>query len=144
MSEDKFIFSKKNLAKQVKDTDCGFSYCLPLTRMDKESCENMVQIIEDISKNHNFDPSITLNPINASTIEAVVSLSYIKFNAKKAHKCIREMQEELNKNGHYSYRTNIRDMDLYSDSSTEYYKHLQEIKNSFDPHGIISPGRYLA
>ncbi len=132
----------KNLSEQVEKSSRGFSYCLPLTKLNQESAEEMVKTIKAICQTYELDPSITLNPISYMVLEAVVSVEYDKSQFTKAHNCIRELQKTLNHQGHISYRTNINDMDLYLEKGP-YMDVLRSIKDSFDPNAIISPGRYL-
>ena len=132
----------KNLSEQVEKSSRGFSYCLPLTKLNQESAEEMVKTINNVCHAHELDPSITLNPISQMVLEAVVSVEYNKSQVEKAKTCIRQLQETLNDQGHISYRTNINDMDLYLEEGP-YMNVLRGLKESFDPNGIISPGRYL-
>ena len=131
-----------NLSKKVDSSQRGFSYCLPLTKCDASNTEEMMSIIEEVCVKYSFDPSITLNPIKLNIIEAVVSIDYPRERASQARECIREMQIELNLAGHYSYRTNIYDMDLYFKDET-YNNLLRSLKDAIDPKSILSLGRYF-
>ncbi|MBC77571.1 MAG: hypothetical protein CME64_16320 [Halobacteriovoraceae bacterium] len=141
LNHDTFLKHEK-LAEMVDGAEKGFSYCLPITDLSKQSCLEMVEIIKTTAKEYSLDPSITLNPLLANVLEAVVSVEYPREDSKKARECVRLMQERLNREGHYSYRTNIKDMDLYF-SDKNYLNYLREVKKAFDPNGLISPGRYL-
>lgn len=141
LNHDTFLKHEK-LAEMVDGAEKGFSYCLPITDLSKDSCLEMVDIVNSTAKEFSLDPSITLNPLLPNVLEAVVSVEYPRDNSQKARECIRVMQERLNAKGHYSYRTNIKDMDLYFPDKT-YTDYLKEVKKAFDPDSLISPGRYL-
>jgi 4-cresol dehydrogenase (hydroxylating) flavoprotein subunit len=129
-------------AEFVDQSETGFLYCLPLTALDKESCQSLVTVINQTVSDFGFGPSITLNPISPSILEAVVSIDFKREDRESAHRCIRELQKNLLSAGHTPYRTNIKDMDLYF-KDDEYFEYLRKIKEIFDPNGVISPGRYL-
>jgi 4-cresol dehydrogenase (hydroxylating) len=129
-------------ANEVDKSDIGFAYCLPLLPMDEINCTHAYNLINSICESYDFPPSITLNPVKENLLEAVVSINYESKDYDKSRECIRELQKALNKSGYYSYRTNIKDMDLYF-TDKNYVKYLKGIKNIFDPLNIISPGRYL-
>lgn len=126
----------------VDNSKVGFLYCLPLTRLEERTCRKMLDIISNVAIKYNFTPAITLNIISSAIIEAVVSINFIPEQARTAQRCIREMQLELMQDGHYPYRTNIKDMDLYFKDS-EYNNYIEGLKKVFDPEEKISPGRYL-
>ena len=135
-------FLKKDFsAQQVDHAQTSFAYCLPLIPMDEKNTYEAFKLINEVCNKYNFPPSITLNPIKENLLEAVVSISYKPKDYADSRECIRNLQIELNSKGYYSYRTNIKDMDLYHTDKT-YSKYLMGIKNVFDPYNIISPGRY--
>ena len=131
-----------NPSSEVDLSSRGFSYCLPLTLMKKNNVREMLDIINEVSHQYDFVPSVTLNPLQFMVIEAVVSIEYSNSDVLRAKECIREMQKKLNDHEHLSYRTNIFDMDLYFKDEC-YNKVLLSLKKTFDPKGLISPGRYL-
>lgn len=138
---DTYINSN-NPSSEVDLSSRGFSYCLPLTLMKKNNVREMLDIINEVSHQYDFVPSVTLNPLQFMVIEAVVSIEYSNSDLLRAKECIREMQKRLNDHEHLSYRTNIFDMDLYFKDES-YNKVLLSLKKTFDPKGLISPGRYL-
>lgn len=131
----------KNLSSMVEKSKRDFMYCLPITNLNEESAREIINLVDMMCAKYGFEPSVTLNPIREYVLEAVISVEFQKEDHLQAKKCIREMQLELQSKGHYCYRTNIYDMDLYfSDQDKDI---LNKIKSVFDPHHIISPGRYL-
>lgn len=129
-------------ALEVDASEVGFLYCLPLTSLDGESCRCMLEVIHTSCEKYKFIPSITLNILSNDIIEAVVSISFNREESTQASLCIRYLQETLISKGHYPYRTNIKDMDLYFRDDV-YNGYLKELKRIFDPKGKISPGRYV-
>jgi 4-cresol dehydrogenase (hydroxylating) len=137
-----FLDPKFN-ALSVDTSEKGFAFCLPLMPMQKKDAEKVISLIKEIGSKSNFDPAITLNPIKENLLEAVVSISYTVDTFEVSREFIRTLQIELNDLGYYSYRTNVKDMDLYF-KDPDYNNYLSGIKSVFDPNGIISPGRYEA
>ena len=140
---EKVFLNNTSLSDKVDENfENGYLYVLPITLLRKDECRRMVEIIQKVAAGYFFDPAITLNPIKADIIEAVVSLSFKTSDKNLAHECVRKIQQELLKAGHMLYRTNIKDMDLFFEDK-EYNKILQGIKKVFDPRGIIAAGRYM-
>lgn len=135
-----FLDSKFN-SDIVDSTKNGFSYCLPLLPMTKKDCLSAYKIIQSTCKKFDFNPSVTLNPIKENLLEAVISIKYPPKRYNESRICLRELQQDLNTAGYHSYRTNIKDMDLYF-CDENYNDYLKGVKEVFDPLGIISPGRY--
>lgn len=133
---------KSPCASAVDQSPTGFIYCLPLTRLSTEPMFDMLSIINKITVKWGFSPDITLNPISAHILEAVISLSFDPTQKTEAHACVRELQTELIKSGHIPYRTNIKDMDLFFIDDV-YLRYLKDLKTAFDPNHLIAPGRYL-
>ncbi len=134
--------TQDSLHEKVDLSERGFCYCLPITKLEKDSCNDMVLIIEDICNSFNFTPSITLNPITEDLLEAVVSIDFESHQAFKAHDCIRKLNQVLMQNGHTPYRTDIKNYHLFFGTNKEYDRILKGIKDVFDPNNIISPSRY--
>jgi hypothetical protein len=50
----------------------------------------------------------------------------------------------LNEKGYFSYRGSTLAMSKYSSDNNAYDTFVETLKNTIDPDGILSPGRYVA
>jgi 4-cresol dehydrogenase (hydroxylating) len=61
---------------------------------------------------------------------------------QKALNCHDEMLAELINQGYYPYRLSTHSMNSLPAAQDDYSCLIQKIKDSLDPHRILSPGRY--
>ena len=141
VTPNKVFLSDDFHAVKVDEATQGFAFCLPLMPLKKYDANIVLDLTKAYGEKYNFDVACTLNPIKEGLLEAVISISYQQDKFLDSRKFIREIQKDLNALGYYSYRTNIKDMDLYSETKSTSY--IREIKSIFDPSSIISPGRYI-
>lgn len=134
--------------KILKNPDTGVSgyiYSLPFAPLNKTSAQKLIEISESTGKLFGFQTAITLNLVSHRILEAVVSLSFdrkIKDQVQQAKSCIRQIQDQFIKEGFYPYRIHIDYMDQVVQTNSLHWKMIQDLKNQFDPDGVISPGRY--
>ncbi len=138
--------SQANEAARVDQEGFGFMYCLSMAPLTNRDGNLMLAKIRNICQKYQFKEEVTLNALNKTTLESVVSISYDKSNpamVKKAKACIRELHQQLIEIGYPPYRMNIEMMDLIQ-YKKETYSLLKKLKSNFDPNNILSLGRYLS
>jgi hypothetical protein len=117
---------------------------VPLAPLEGVHGVRMLEIANKICSQFEFSAELTFNTISTAVLEAVMSVSFDKTNLgqiKKAHECIQVLHQELAMNGYYPYRLPLHIVGDFSyDDPT--HQLLLNLKNYFDPAGIISPGRY--
>jgi 4-cresol dehydrogenase (hydroxylating) len=104
----------------------------------------LVQIAKEILLSFGFEPMISLSMVTARTVSCVISITYdreISGQDEQAMACYEELVSQCNREGYYPYRLGIQSMgrttqpDAYSDL-------IRSLKRTFDPNGVLAPGRY--
>lgn len=124
---------------------CGMLYCLPFFPLDGAVAQRQMTLVENVLSKYGFTPYITLNIVDTKVLEGVVNVSFDATDsdqAEKANACIREYQSLLISEGMMPYRVGIQFMDQVLDKDDSFWRVVAALKQTFDPNGIISPGRY--
>lgn len=125
-------------------TDAGTLFVLPLVPADGQSADAAMALVEKIVTGHGFTPYATLNSASPGAFEAVVNIVYRRSDpaaVRAAHRCVDELTGELLDRGFLPYRLGIQSMDAVVTPSP-YWQAVADLKQVFDPAGIIAPGRY--
>lgn len=120
---------------------------------DAQNARNLMQIVDNILPKYGFEPAVTLTLLNDRCIDAVVSISFDR-TARSASgeswdslaiKCRDDLYKAMFDHGFYPYRTDVSKMaDMTQCGDPKYLQLLAELKQTLDPNGILSPGRYIA
>lgn len=102
----------QDLRDSLRESNQGLLYFLPVCEYRKEVIDDMLFHIERLSKEFNFEPAITLNPISSDVMEAVISVKFDKENTKRAHGYINALKTNLAKISIYPYRVSANDKDI--------------------------------
>jgi 4-cresol dehydrogenase (hydroxylating) flavoprotein subunit len=131
---------------EVDQSDAGMLYCLPFLPIDGPFTVDQINHVESFCRNAGFPaPAITANLVDGSAMELVISIAFDKRvpqQVEDAHQCIRELTDHFIRIGCPPYRVGIQSMDQIVDPTSPYWQYIRRLKQVFDPHGIISPGRY--
>lgn len=133
------------LANGPVDSNTGALFVVPLLPCNGMDVDHAVQIVEKEFKSCGFKPYITLNLIESSCFEAVVNLTFERDNArqkKSALQVVRRTFLKLEREGFSPQRMSIFQMTVPQSISASHQTTLLQLKNLFDPHNIISRGRY--
>ena len=125
--------------------DAGFVYSAPFAAATPEAVEKMLDLTNQVAKQHGFTAAVTLNLVTTKLVEGVISISYSRSApeiVKKAKQCIRDMNIRFNKEGMFPYRADIDSMDIFVNDQDVFWKTCAAIGKVLDPKGIIAPGRY--
>jgi 4-cresol dehydrogenase (hydroxylating) len=123
---------------------CGLLWYAPVAPADGAQVAKLVQIAKEILLSFGFEPMISLSMVTARTVSCVISITYdreISGQDEQAMACYEELVSRCNREGYYPYRLGIQSMgqttqpDAYSDL-------IRSLKRTFDPNGVLAPGRY--
>ncbi len=132
----------------IRDPDSGHSgmlYVLPFFSLSGESAKEVVDAAEQVFQQHGFIPYITINFVGDRAAEAVINLAFDRRDDDRvnaAHRAVHELTNTYLRMGYPPYRVGIQQMGQIVDSQNLHWKVVSRIKESLDPGGIISPGRY--
>ena len=96
-------------------------------------------------RNIRVEPKKSLTFISGRTLACIISISYDRTQPgedERALQCYRTLLEAMAREGYYSYRLGIQSMDA-AVRHDEYGGLLASLKQTLDPNGILSPGRYV-
>ncbi len=126
---------------------CGLIWCAHVAPTKGHFAKEMTDIVNKILPAHGFEPSMTLTLINERCLDNVVSICYdrdVPGEDQRALACYAELAQTLIAAGYFPYRLGIHAMQLMQHyGGREYLDLLRQLKHLFDPHQIISPGRYV-
>ncbi len=128
-----------------KDDRCGIIWFSPLLPMKDSVVRAYLKIVKTVCERHMIEPLITLTTISNSTLDCTVPILFDlsdKADAERARECHDELLSECKKIGLFPYRLGIHSMGQVTDNPTPFWKLVQTLKKSIDPHNIIAPGRY--
>ena len=127
---------------------CGLIWCAHVTPTKGCFALEMTDIAEKILHAHGFEPGMTLTLINERCLDNVISICYdrdVPGEDQRALTCYAELTRTLIGAGYFPYRLGTHAMQLMQQyGGREYIDLLRQLKRFFDPHHIISPGRYVA
>src|SRR5579884_1112563 len=123
---------------------CGLLWCSPIAPLDGVHARAISQLTERILLEDGFEPAISLTLLTERTLGCVISISYDRETPgedEKAMNCFNRLLGELNAKGYYPYRLGVQSMSQMAGDSG-YNTLLRKLKQTLDPNGIVSPGRY--
>jgi len=124
---------------------CGLLWCSPVAPNDGAAAGHLTEFVSEQVLAHGFEPAISLTMISGRALACIVSLAYdrgIAGEDERAIACYRQLVRGLAHRGFHSYRLPSGMMDGMGEPGP-YRDLLESIKNAVDPHGILSPGRYV-
>ena len=135
----------KGEIENIDASNAGLLFSLPILPLDGNSLKIASQATVSIFKKHGFDAYITFNIIDSKSIESVINLAFNKSStpeAKNAKIAIDELNTFFMNQGYILYRTDIDRMHQVINPKDQFWTTIKDLKNTFDPNNIISPGRY--
>jgi hypothetical protein len=125
---------------------CGVAWYSPLVPMKPESVAAYVRMVTVIMRKHRLEPLITLTSLSDRCFDSTVPLLFdldSEESRRNAETCYWALLEAGRGQGFLPYRVGIQTMNWLSQNDTTFWQVVREIKKTLDPHGIISPGRYV-
>lgn len=135
----------KDEIENIDASDAGLLFSLPILPLDGKSLHIAAEATKSIFRKHGFDAYITFNIIDSKSIESVINLAFDKsksIEAKNAKIAIDELNIFFMDQGYILYRTDIDRMHQVINPQDQFWKTVKDLKKTFDPNSIISPGRY--
>ncbi len=123
---------------------CGLLWYAPVAPANGSQVAKLADIATEVLLKFAFEPMISLTMITPRTVSCVVSITYDRDMAgqdEQAIACYDELVSRCNRNGYYPYRLGIQSM-ARPMSRTAYTDLIRRLKKTFDPNGVLAPGRY--
>jgi 4-cresol dehydrogenase (hydroxylating) len=123
---------------------CGLLWCAPVAPLEGRHAERLAAICSDTLLAHGFEPMISMTLVTERALTSVVSITYdrdVPGEDARAMACNRELLAALSAAGYHSYRLGIQSHDAVPRHDA-YDTVLAALKRTFDPNGILAPGRY--
>ncbi|MCB0322090.1 MAG: FAD-binding oxidoreductase [Bdellovibrionales bacterium] len=128
--------------------NCGIMWCSPVIPSSEEDFLTLVGITRATCERHLTDANVSLNFTAERAACAIVGLFFDKADPQefaRMKQCQSELYRAYAANGYYPYRAGHRIAavapELFHEEDS-YWQVCRELKQMFDPQGIISPGRY--
>ena len=104
-----------------------------------------VRAVEQACLTHGFEPNIAMPLVSNRFVRLLFALMYDlerESEDARANQCIADITTRLNELGYTSFRHGIQTMKHLPKRNLENEILLQDLKQLFDPNGIIAPRRY--
>jgi 4-cresol dehydrogenase (hydroxylating) len=141
---------KRTPPPQRMDPDrdgCGLMWCSPVAPNDSRCAAELTGIARELCLRHGFEPAISITVLHERTIACVIALTYdrgVEGEDRRAKACYNDLLSALAEKGYHSYRLGVGGMDSMGDDTGNYAQLLSDVKELFDPNGVLAPGRYIA
>jgi 4-cresol dehydrogenase (hydroxylating) len=102
---------------------------------------------ESIFHKFGFEYQITLSFLNGRASCAIMSISFDKTDTEetaRALACSEMLVDRLMDEGYIPYRGSPAVLERVRQKTSDYWKKLSALKQSWDPQGILAPGRYIS
>ncbi len=139
---------KRTPMPPVMDPDgdhCGLFWFSPVIPFNGEDITKAVGIIKSTVQQYRFEAAVSLQCISERSVHIIASINWdrdVEGEDELAVACYEAVNAKLKEAGYYSYRDSTFHMKEAQEQG-DYEKVLQAIKKTFDPEGILSPGRYI-
>ena len=139
---------KKQAPPEIRDPDqdrCGLIWYSPVAPLDGTHATAMYTIAKKILLAHAFDPLIAFALMSERALCGVIAIVYdrdVPGEDNRAMQCHYELIAALSAAGYYPYRAGVHNMAKLIPEAAGYLKLMGQLKQTFDPNNILSPGRY--
>lgn len=124
---------------------CGLLWYAPLITMKANKVREFVDFIRETCPKFNIEPFITFTNLKHDCVDSTIPIVFDLNNANAvtdAHNCLKELVEEGLKKGFVPYRLSIDQQQSLLNKDSDFWQTVNQLKNSLDPHNILSQGRY--
>lgn len=131
---------------EPQDTDAGLLWISPVMPMTGADARGMCAIAEPIFHAHGFDPLMTVTLISERAMIGILHISFdrtLPEEVEAAHRCYDALASALFAAGYIPYRSAPHAIARYRGEGDPFWGTLSRIRQTFDPQGIIAPGRYV-
>jgi len=126
-------------------SDCGVLWLSPVLPMTGSATREILDLVEPIFREFQFEPLITLASVTARALVCVLSVCYDKEDrrdAAQATACYESLFEAVMNHGYVPYRSGIQSMRKLSRRSSVFWDVTRQIKLALDAQQTLAPGRY--
>lgn len=130
---------------QIDHGPLGMLCCLPVLPLEASAIQKCLDILNSIYRDLGIQPASTLNPLNELCLESVINIYFDRNNpvaVEKAHEANREMSIRFYEAGFRFYRLDVQLMQEFMEKDGKNRELVDQLRQSLDPAGILSPGRY--
>ncbi|MFF4750396.1 FAD-binding oxidoreductase [Streptomyces sp. NPDC002514] len=131
---------------EVEDTELAWLMFLPLVPLDREHMVRAVDILRRAVDRHTTALTAEFNIVSPHIANMVVQIAFSRTpeSTARAHALRDEIRAQFADEGFPAYRSNIDHMGTeLALRRNALIAPLADLKQLFDPRGVISPGRYL-
>nr|AEQ20473.1 FAD/FMN-containing dehydrogenase [uncultured bacterium CSL142] len=124
---------------------CGLIWFAPIIPMTKSNVDEFLSIVRPIYQYYRFEACVGFTTVTTRAVDCTLPILFDQFNpdeVKRAHECYAELLNQCVQHGYVPYRLHPEGMDRMTQPDNSYWSLVETFKNSIDPQGIISPGRY--
>ncbi len=138
---------KKMAVPKNPDPDrdrCGLLWYAPVSPADGRQVKALTDLARETLLRFGFEPQISLTLLTPRTVSCILSIAYdrdIPGQDEQARRCHDELSRQCTERGYYPYRLSILGAENVPESQA-YAQVLKRLKDTFDPNGILAPGRY--
>lgn len=139
---------KKQPPPESKDPDrdrCGLIWYSPVAPLEGRHASAIFNTAKKIMLLCSFEPLVSVVFVSERVLCCVISILYdreVPGEDQKAMECHAEIVADLAELGYYPYRLGIQNMAQLPPTDANYVNLIHNIKTTFDPNHILSPGRY--
>lgn len=127
------------------DAHAGLIWSSPVLPTTGPEARRLLDLMEPIYTRHGFEMLATFTMINERAMIAITNLAFDTREAEEARRaaaCYHELTETLLSQGYPPYRGGPASYPHLRQGSSVFWDVVDELRQTLDPHGIISPGRY--
>ncbi|GMV95535.1 MAG: hypothetical protein AMXMBFR82_53130 [Candidatus Hydrogenedentota bacterium] len=124
----------------------GLLWVSPVLPMTGRDALRVMEIVEPVFAEHQFEPLATFTMINERSMVAILNVAFDKANAEEtetAGRCYHALFDALMAEGYVPYRVGLSGLPKLSNADDPFWQLATDIKRALDPHDIIARGRYL-
>lgn len=124
---------------------CGLLWCSPVLPSRGTDVRVVVDLATRVVLDHGFEPQMSLSLATERSAICVITISYDRSQPdedRRAAACYNTLVELLADRGYPPYRLNTASMQ-HAATDAAYAAAVRAIKQAWDPHSILAPGRYV-
>jgi 4-cresol dehydrogenase (hydroxylating) len=136
-------FTKESLSPG--QDGCGLLWYAPLVTMKAEKMREFVSFVRETCPKFNIEPFITFTNLRHDCVDSTIPIVFDLSNpiaVKDAHDCLKELVTKGLKRGFVPYRLNIDQQQWLLNKDNDFWKTVDQLKNTLDGNNILSQGRY--
>jgi len=130
---------------QLDQSNCGLIYISPALPSNGNIVVQIIEGLKQVAAKYNHILYITINIETVTSVVAIINILFDRsqvIEVENAHKCADALLVYIHSKNLEVYRARADSMNGIVSRDYLYWKSINSLKNTFDPDGIISPGRY--